>query len=40
MYPSQKMSQNLDTVHFAHWDDEVFDFEIEDSVLADIPREF
>ena len=35
---SEDELQNEDTVDFAHW--EVFDFEIEDSVLADIPQEF
>lgn len=40
MFLSQKMRQSEDTVVFAHWNDEVFDFEIEDSLLADIPQEF
>lgn len=29
-----------DTLDFAHLNDDILDFEIEDSVLADIPREF
>ena len=37
---SEDEPESEDTVDFAHWDDEVFDFEIEDSMLADIPREF
>ena len=37
---SEDELQNEDTVDFAHWNDEVFYFEIEDSVLADIPQEF
>ena len=37
---SEDEPESEDTVDFAHWDDEVFDFEIEDSVPAEIPREF
>ena len=37
---SEDEPESEDTVGFSHWNDEVFDFEIEDSVLADIPQEF
>ena len=37
---SEDETESENTVDFAHWNDEVFDFEIEDSVLADIPQEF
>ena len=37
---SEDEPESEDTVGFSHWNDLVFDFEIEDSVLADIPQEF
>ena len=36
---SEDETESEDTVGFAHWNDEVFDFEIEDSLLTDIPQE-
>ena len=40
VFISEDEPENEDTVDFAHWNDEGFDFEIEYSVLADIPQQF